>query len=160
MGDTLTVAQDRVVSFCYVLEDQSGQVLEERSADSPLIYLHGAGMILPGLERCLNGRRAGDIFPVMIEPADGHGEYNDPGPRPIPRSEFPDDVELTVGDSYRVEAGTGEQFSVWITSVGADTVHVDANHPLAGNERPVRGEVLKVRAATDAEITAGRPTVP
>ena len=53
-----TISKDSVVSFKYTLTNSEGQTLDQSS--EPLAYLHGHSQIIPGLEKELEGRSAGE----------------------------------------------------------------------------------------------------
>ena len=69
------IANDLVVSFNYKLTNAEGETLDQSQAE-PLAYLHGAGNIIPGLEKALEGKAVGDKFTVNVPAAEGYGEYN------------------------------------------------------------------------------------
>ena len=56
----MQIAKNTVVAIDYVLKDDNGQVLDSSADRTPLSYLHGASAIIPGLERALDGKQAGD----------------------------------------------------------------------------------------------------
>ena len=60
------IADARVASFHYTLTDDSGTVLDKSPDAQPLQYLHGAGNIVPGLEKALTGRKVGDAFEANL----------------------------------------------------------------------------------------------
>lgn len=152
-----TVANHRVVQFQYTLKNDAGEVLDSSHGGEPLTYLHGAHMIVPGLERHLAGHQVGDKFVAVVSPSEGYGEYVQPGPQPLPRASFPEGMDLEVGMSFPVEAESGERFPVWITQIEDEQVFVDANHPLAGQNLHFSVEVTNIRDATAEEIDAGHP---
>ena len=48
----MKIAKDKVVAFHYSLKDQDGTELEQTAdGDEPMVYLHGHGNILEGLEQ-------------------------------------------------------------------------------------------------------------
>jgi len=159
---TLTAAAGHVVSFHYTLKDDAGEVLDSSDGDEPLDYLHGEGGIVPGLEAALTGKKAGDKFDVTIPPAEGYGEVEGPGPRPIPRSAFPEDMELEEGTQLFIAAeGSDEDPTpVWVVEIDDEQVLLDTNHPLAGETLHFSIEVVGVRAATPEEISHGHPHGP
>lgn len=159
-ADTMTVANHRVVRFHYTLKGDGGEVIDSSEGGEPLAYLHGAGMIVPGLERHLAGHKIGDKFAAVISPEEGYGEYVQPGPQPLPRASFPEGIELEIGMSFPVEADSGERFPVWITQIDDEQVFVDANHPLAGKTLHFSVEVTAIRDATAEEIEQGHPLDP
>jgi FKBP-type peptidyl-prolyl cis-trans isomerase SlyD len=160
MSDNLKVANNRVVQFNYTLKTDTGELLDTSDGVDPLTYLHGASMVVPGLERHMAGHQVGDKFSAVVSPEEGYGEYQEPGPQPVPRTSFPAEAELLVGMSFPVEAKSGERFSVWITDVQDDTVYVDANHPLAGKTLHFDIEIMTIRDATQEEVAHGHPHGP
>ncbi len=73
----MQVADKMAVSIHYTLTNDGGEVLDSSIGDEPLVYLHGTGNIIPGLEDALLGKAVGDKFNVRIAPKDAYGEKND-----------------------------------------------------------------------------------
>ena len=152
-----TIAAGRVAIIQYVLRDDAGEQIDASTPEDPLPYLHGAQNIVPGLEQALEGKSPGDKISAKIAPEDGYGVRHGPGPRPIPRSAFPDDAPLRPGVQFFAQDEQGQELPLWITDVGDETVHVDVNHPLAGMTLHFEVEVVAVRAATEDEVDHGHP---
>ena len=71
----MTIAENKVVSFHYTLTNDDGVTLDSsRERGEPMLYLHGAGNIIPGLEKAMEGKGKGDAFEVTVEPAEAYGE--------------------------------------------------------------------------------------
>ena len=70
----MQIAQNSVVAFHYTLTNDAGEVLDSSEGRQPLTYLHGAGNIIPGLEKQLEGREAGEKLNVTVSPEEGYGE--------------------------------------------------------------------------------------
>ena len=154
----MEVAADRVVSINFSLENDKGELLDSSPSDAPLVYLHGAEGILPALEQSLDGKSAGDEFSVTITPDEGFGEHDKSLIVQVPRENFPDGQDLQVGMQFQAQDPDGSDSRILtITVVGAESVTVDANHPLAGMILTFTGTVNDVREATPAEIDQGRP---
>src|SRR5579863_1516142 len=81
----MSISRDQVVSIHYTLTDDAGEVIDASTAGEPLAYLHGHGNLIPGLERELTGRNAGERLQVKIAPADGYGEYDAKLVQRVPR---------------------------------------------------------------------------
>jgi FKBP-type peptidyl-prolyl cis-trans isomerase SlyD len=73
-----------MVTLEYTLKDDAGEVLDKSEGRGPLTYLHGAGNLVPGLEKALEGKSAGDSLEVSIAPADGYGDRSEKLVRKIP----------------------------------------------------------------------------
>lgn len=84
----LAVGNKSVVTIHYTLRDPDGDVIDSSEGGDPLSYLHGAGNIVPGLERQLEAKAVGDKVDASVPPADGYGERTGPEPQRVPRTEF------------------------------------------------------------------------
>jgi len=154
-----TVSDGSVVEIHYTLTDDKGEVLDSSQGDDPLPYLQGAENIVPGLERAMLGRKVGDKFKVDVAAEDGYGLREGPGAQAVPRSSFPDDVEIVPGMEFVAE-DAGEELVLWVTKVTDSEVFVDQNHPLAGMSLHFQVEVVSVREATEEEKEHGHPHGP
>jgi len=150
----MTIAKDSVVSIEYTLTDSENEVLDSSEGTGPLEYLHGHNNLIPGLEKELNGKKAGDTFKTSVAAADAYGEYQDELVVEVERSQFPDDVEITEGMQFEAGGPDGSRV-VTVTAVNETKVTVDANHPLAGEVLHFDVKVVSVREATEKEKTDG-----
>ena len=55
MTERAIVGPDQVVSIEYRLTDEQGNLIDTSDGGDPLVYLHGHGQIIPGLEKALEG---------------------------------------------------------------------------------------------------------
>ena len=150
---TMTITKDKVASFDYTLRDLNDEVLDI-SGPAPLVYLHGYENIIPGLEKALEGKIAGDSFAVTVPAAEGYGEWDGSIVTTVPRSSFNGVEELAEGMEFEAQFPNGSQI-VKIIKVTENEVTVDANHPLAGVDLRFEIIVRDVRDATEGEITCG-----
>ncbi|MBC7210681.1 MAG: FKBP-type peptidyl-prolyl cis-trans isomerase, partial [Pseudomonas sp.] len=56
----MLIAANKAVSIDYTLTNDAGEVIDSSAGGAPLVYLHGAANIIPGLEKALEGKQAGD----------------------------------------------------------------------------------------------------
>lgn len=152
----MRIANNCIVSLSFTLTNQQGVVLDQRTADQPLEYLHGAAGILPALEEELTGRSVGEDFRITIPPERGFGLHEPQLLEMLPLASWPQPEQLTVG--HEVESTDDQGNVVRYVIVGRDeeTVTLDANHPMAGMTLHFAGSVLGVRAATEEELAAVR----
>lgn len=150
----MKLARDTVVTMHYTLKDDEGSVLDSSAGREPLVYLHGHGNIIPGLEKALEGLDVGAQPKVDVNAADGYGEKNPDLVFEAPREHFPPDMELKAGARVYAEGPEGPiSFAVVkLTDTGA---LLDANHPLAGKRLHFDIEIVDVRAATSEELEHG-----
>jgi len=148
----MKVAPDCVVSFHYTLKDEAGSVIDQSDGE-PMAYLHGHGQIVPGLERELTGRTAGDKLQVRVLPAEGYGEYSASLVQQIPREAFGRIAGLHVGMELQSRTRTGHSATVVVKEIGPGMVTVDANHALAGKTLFFDIEIAEVRSASEEELS-------
>ncbi len=144
----------RVVTIHYTLTDSTGSVLDSSRGGEPLQYLEGASNIIPGLERELTNSQIGEKKQVKVAAKDAYGEKRDDMILQVPRSQFPADVNLKVGDRFR--GGESHHSPIFtVISLEGDQITLDGNHPLAGKDLSFEVEVTQVRAATEEELSHG-----
>lgn len=151
----MQIADNAVVAIDYTLRNDEGEVLDSSEGAQPLVYLHGAGNIIPGLEQALVGKQAGDELKASIEPEDAYGEYSVELVATLNRSMFEGVDELQVGMQFHASAPDGGMQVVTIRDLDGDQVTVDGNHPLAGQRLNFEVKVVSVRAASDEEVAHG-----
>ena len=151
----MKIEKESVVSIDYVLTDERGEVLDSsKGHGQPLLYIHGAGNIIPGLENHLEGKSAGEKFKVSIPPEDGYGIRDERHVATVGRDQFKGVDDLEVGMQFRTD-GSGHSQVVTVMAVEKDTVTVDANHPLAGKTLTFDVAIVAVRKATPDELSHG-----
>ncbi len=150
-----TIENGKVVDLGYTLRNGEGEVLDEADAADAFTYLHGTQQIVPGLESALQGLKVGDKKKVVVSPAEGYGELDPTLKMSVKRSQFPDGEELEEGAMFETENEDGDPVVFTVESIEGDRIHVDGNHPLAGETLHFDVEVLKIRDATSEELEHG-----
>ncbi|MFB8006377.1 peptidylprolyl isomerase [Nocardia sp. NPDC056000] len=153
----MSITADKVVSIEYTLTDDDGDVLDTSVGEDPLVYLHGAENIVPGLEQALEGKGTGDELLVVVEPVDGYGEYLAELISTVDKDMFEGVDELEPGMEFHAEAPDGDSQIVTVRAIDGNDVTIDANHPLAGQRLHFQVKVVDIRDATDEELTHGHP---
>jgi len=150
----LEVQPNRHVTLEYELRDEHGELIDasEIEGGEPIRYVHGYGMLVPGLEAALIGLRVGEERDILVPADAGYGEYDESLRVEIAREEFPDPRAVAVDDEFVAESPDGDEVAMRVVDVLDDSVVVDANHPLAGMTLRYHVTVLSVRLATDSEI--------
>lgn len=151
-----TIQDGLVVTVAYTLT-VDGEVVEEALADDPFEYLHGAMNIVPGLESALAGKAVGDEVTIVVQPADGYGDYDPENVEEVAKDEIPDADDLEEGMVVMLEDEDGDMFEAIITEVKADSVILDFNDTLAGKVLNYAVKVLDLREATEEEVEQGFP---
>lgn len=133
------------VQLEYTLTDDAGKVLDSNKDRGPLTYTQGGHQIIPGLEKALNGMRAGEAKKVTVKPAEGYGEVDPKAVAEVPKEALPP-AALSVGTELVAQSPQGERRLVRVKEVKEKTVVLDLNHPLAGKTLLFDVKVLSVEA--------------
>jgi len=150
----MQIADNTAVSIHYTLTNDDGEVLDSSMGRDALVYLHGSGNIISGLESALKGKSVGDKFNVRIAAQDAYGEFADEMIQVISRSMFEgiDNIEVGMQFHADVNYGTGV---VTVVKIDGDNITIDGNHPLAGQALTFDVEVIDIRPATKEEMAHG-----
>ncbi|TLY76257.1 MAG: peptidylprolyl isomerase [Gammaproteobacteria bacterium] len=150
----MTIARDSIVTIHYTLRDDAGTIIDSSTSGEPLAYLHGRGNLVPGLERELAGKNAGDKLSVKLAAADGYGEYDKQLVQQVALRSLRAVSDLKVGMRLQAQTQHGPR-TVTVTRIAGDMVTLDGNHPLAGKNLNFEIEITAVRAATQEELSHG-----
>ena len=151
------VANNKVISIAYILTLTNGEEIDRTAENDPLVYLHGHDNIIPGLESALSGRKVGEKLTLTVNAVNGYGERDLADIDELERSLFPDDLLLEVGMALELrDPETDEVIDAIITEVKDESVVLDYNHPLAGEDLNFDVEIISIRAATDEELEHGQ----
>lgn len=158
----MTVDTNMVVSLHYKLTDhQTGEKIEETSAEQPMEFLYGVERIIPTFEVNIHGLKAGEKFSFHIPSHEAYGAKNDDHIALIPISVFHDEtgkIDETViyeGAILPMTDSEGTHLRGKVLAISAEEVKMDFNHPLAGIDLQFEGTILEVRPATEEEIAHG-----
>lgn len=151
----MNIAQKCVVSFYYKLTNSEGEQLDSSDGQEPLKYLHGASNIVPGLEKELEGKKAGDALKVEVQPEEGYGQVNPQLVQKVPHSAFEGAPEIKAGMQFQAEGPDGQAQLITVKEVSDDEVTVDGNHPLAGQVLNFDVTIEDVREASAEELEHG-----
>ena len=145
----MEITNKKVVAVSYTLEVE-GKTADKAGADAPLEYIHGTGMLIPGFEAALAGKKPGDGFDFVLSPAESYGEYNPELVRAIPKTAFQAD-KIEPGMVFYAQTPAGIM-PLTVSKVEGDNVMIDMNHELAGKTLHFEIEVMQADAMTEEEI--------
>ncbi|KGM53730.1 peptidylprolyl isomerase [Lysobacter daejeonensis GH1-9] len=149
----MNIEKDRVVLFHYSVSEQGQEPLESSEGRDPLAILIGHNNIIPGLEKAMEGKAAGDKFEVDVAAADAYGERREGMIQRVPKKHF-EGAKLVPGMQAVLPTNFGPR-AVTIQKVGMSVVDVDLNHPMAGKDLHFAIEIVEVREASAEEVEHG-----
>lgn len=148
----MNITKDTAVTLTYQIFDAKGKPLE--SSKEPMAYLHGGyGNTFPKVEEALEGQAAGFTTSLTLAPADAFGERDESLVQTIPKTQFPPGVK--VGGQIEGRTEDGHSIAFTVVKIKGPVVHLDGNHPMAGQTLQFKLKVMEVRAASAEEIAHG-----
>ena len=150
----MQITKNRVATLEYTVSSTDGRLLDSSANHGPMYYLHGSGMIIPGLADALEGRSAGETFNVTLPPDRAFGERDPEKIIPVDRKHFDGIDDLRVGMRFQAQLENGYRI-VTVSAIEGDKVMIDANHPFAGRTVAFQVRIIEVRVAHEEELAHG-----
>jgi peptidylprolyl isomerase len=113
---------------------RSGETFDSSDGREPLEFTVGGGDVIKGFDQGVMGMQVGDKKTVEIVAQDAYGDKHDEMVIEFPKTQFPPEMKPEIGMQLMMNNGAGQQFPVTITEVKEESVVLDANHPLAGQD--------------------------
>ncbi|HNX55350.1 MAG TPA: FKBP-type peptidyl-prolyl cis-trans isomerase [Prolixibacteraceae bacterium] len=157
----MKIGKNKMVSLTYDLhyDDAEGELIEQATIEKPLSFVFGAGLMLPKFEASLENLEAGHPFEISLKDIDAYGELDENAIVDLPKhiffidGEFDDEI-VQIGNTVPMMSTSGQRLNGLVLEITDDTVKMDFNHPLAGEDLFFKGEIVEVREATDDELAA------
>ena len=132
------------VSIIYEGKLTSGEIFDQTKKDDPLIFEIGSPRILPAFQEEIIGMKEGEKKNFTIPAVRAYGNERADLFRDIPRERLQNPDQVKEGNFLQFELEKGEILTVPITKVTEETVTVNLNHPLAGEDLNFSVELLKI----------------
>jgi FKBP-type peptidyl-prolyl cis-trans isomerase 2 len=113
---------------------RSGETFDSSDGREPLEFTVGSGQVIKGFDEGVKGMKVGDKKTVEIQVTEAYGEKQQEMMIEFPKDQFPADMNPEVGMQLMMSNGSGQQFPVTVAEVKEESVVLDANHPLAGQD--------------------------
>jgi peptidylprolyl isomerase len=111
-----------------------GTTFDSSAGREPLAFEVGGGMVIPGFDKGVTGMSVGEKKTITIPAVEAYGPVNEDMFMEFPRGQFPPNMQPEVGMQLNMSDDDGQQFVVTVVEVNDDTLVLDANHPLAGED--------------------------
>lgn len=140
------------VHYVLRIDGPEGEVVEKTTDGDPLRFVLGEDPMLPKFEGAVEGLEAGSRFTISIACADAYGEEDAELYLEFPKSDFagedgqPDEELFAEGEVVPMQTQEGHVVHGVISEVRLNTIIIDFNHPLAGENLYFEGEVVAVGA--------------
>ena len=122
----------------------NGETFDTSKGREPLEFEVGGGMVIKGFDKGVTGMTVGEKKTVNIPYNEAYGPKNPEMLIEIPKDKFPKDLDLEVGLPLQMGDGSGQTYQVVITQIKDESVVLDANHPLAGEDLVFEIELVEI----------------
>ncbi len=129
----------------------SGETFDSSEGRQPLEFEVGSGMVIKGFDEGVTGMSVGEKKTINIPYNEAYGPRNAEMVIDMPKDRFPNDMQLEVGMPLMMSDGSGQNFEVVVVQIKDNSVVLDANHPLAGQDLIFDIELV--------EIVGGSPLI-
>lgn len=137
------------VSVHYTGKLEDGSIFDTSKGKSPLDFILGKKMVVPGFENGVVGMKEGEEKTLNIEPEDAYGKKMPELERDIPKEALGEEIKPEIGMMLQLVAPTGQRIPATIMEIGDKTIKVDLNHPLAEKKLTFEVKLEKVTKAED-----------
>lgn len=140
------IASNSAVTLHFTIKLKDGSVADStHNQGKPAKLVMGDGSLSPNFEQCLLGMLPGEKKSVALAAQDAFGAPNPDHVHYMDRSKFlGGDLQLEVGTIMAFSGPDGMEIPGIITEIAYDSVTVDFNHPLAGQDITFDVEILSV----------------
>ncbi len=139
-----TIKEGDTVKVHYTGTIADGTVFDSSREREPLEFKLGEGKLIPGFEKAVVGMNVGDTSKVTIPSDEAYGEKREDMVIDVDRGQIPPDIKPEIGQQLQIQQKDGGAIPVVITEITDETVQLDANHPLAGQDLTFEIEVVEV----------------
>jgi FKBP-type peptidyl-prolyl cis-trans isomerase SlyD len=146
----MKIGQNSFVGIEYKLTLDSGQVIDETKDNEALGFIFGAGQVVPGLEKAIEGMDAGESTEFTVSPEEGYGMPREELINEIPRENFPEDMKIDPDMLFQAHGPQGPT-TLRVVEAKDDVIVADFNHPLSGETLNFSVKIVDVHEATEEE---------
>ncbi len=139
-----TIQAGSRVSAAFAFRDEAGMVIADSEQNGPMVYTHGQGDVLPGIEQALAGHQCGETIQLTLPPEQAYGEHRPELVFEAPLGNLPEGVDLNPGAELYSGMGDRPAFTLRVVKETENGVLLDGNHPLAGKTLYAELQILSV----------------
>ncbi len=137
------IADGKTVRIHYTGTLNDGTQFDSSAGRDPLEFETGAGRVIPGFDSAVRDMEVGGKKTVTIPAAEAYGEAREEMIGELPKDRFPPEMELSVGMQLQMMSPQGP-LPVIVREIKEESVVLDANHPLAGQDLTFALELVEI----------------
>ena len=142
---TITKAKEGdVVKVHYTGKLKDESIFDSSQDADPLEVTLGTGQVIPGFEKAVVGMGVGDSKTVEIAAEDAYGSYREELVVEIDKERIPGELSVEVGQQLVLRQAEGPPIRVKVADMTEQSVTLDANHPLAGQDLIFEVQLIEI----------------
>ena len=122
----------------------NGNIFDSSKDRAPLEFKVGEGRVIRGFENAVMGMKVNESKKINIPSEQAYGPRHDELIQDIPKSTIPSDIDLYEGLELVSKQSDGSEIAVRVVGLDDDSVKIDANHPLAGQDLIFEIELVEI----------------
>lgn len=130
----MKVKKDDTIKVHYKGTLTDGQLFDSSEGREPLEFTVGSGQVIPGFDNAVMDMEVGQEKSFEIPSDEAYGGRDERLIQQVGRDQLPADLKPEVGMMLSSTLPNGEQIPVKVTEVADQSITIDANHPLAGED--------------------------
>jgi len=138
------IEKGKIVKIHYAGTLDDGTPFDSSAGRDPLQFEIGAGMVIPGFEKGVSDMEVGEKKTIHLSAAEAYGERREDLVMQFERNRRPDGLEPEVGMALQMQGPEGQPVPVTVTAVDEESITIDANHSLAGENLNFELELVEV----------------
>ncbi len=109
-----------------------GSVFDSSAGREPLQFVVGGGQVIPGFDEAVRGMAVGAEKTTTIPAGEAYGPRSEELLAEVSLGDLPEGMEVELGQELQVSDEEGNTQIVKVIEVKSDSIVLDANHHLAG----------------------------
>jgi len=141
----IKIDETSLVTLHFTIKLMDGSIADSTyNMSKPATFSMGDGSLSPNFELCLIGLKSGDRRSIELAAKDAFGMPNPDNIHHMDRAKFVGDAVVDVGTIMAFSGADGMEIPGIITEMEGESVTVDFNHPLAGQNVTFDVEIVSV----------------
>jgi len=136
--------QGDTVKVYYTGRLENGMIFDTSLNREPLEFIIGEGQIIPGFEEAVVGMGPGDSTITTVLADSAYGPHQEDLVLSVARSQLPEDLDPQIGQRLQSQQEDGQALVFMVTEISEESVTLDANHPLAGQDLTFEIELVEI----------------
>ncbi len=133
------------VSIHYTGKLPDGTPFDSSEGRDPLEFKLGEGQVINGFEQAVEGMSQGESKTFEVPADQAYGQRLDELVHEVPKDRLPPDIEVQEGMQLQAVGPNEQPVLLTVAEVGDETVKLDANHPLAGQDLTFEVELVEIK---------------